>query len=323
MPSVDELCAHLRSLQSALICTHVSPDPDALGSAGAMQRGLHALGIEAHVYLPDPLPERIGVLLEGVPIVYGVPTRRYAAVVVVDTATRKRVGPQAEEVLAVGDTIINIDHHDSNIGWGTVNYIQSSAAASAEIVYELLTRLLGTIDAQTAQLLYAGLLDDTGSFCYSNVTSQALQCAANLVAAGASPETVANTLYFSVPERVLRLRAVALANLRMVLENKAAVVRITQAELSSCGAKTEDTEGLVDLARSVEGTVAAVFLRELADGSWKCSLRAKVPALDVNAVASEFGGGGHKAAAGCSVRGNAVEAEAQVLAVLGNAIGLL
>ena len=157
-----------------------------------------------------------------------------------------------------------------------------------------------------------GLQTTRGRLDFSNTKARTLECAAELIRCGASPMDVANVMYFSVPERVFRLRALAISNLEVVLGGRIAVVSVTDKMLSDCGAKAEDTEGIVDLARSVKGTIGAVFIRQL-DKGWKVSLRSKTDSFDVNAVAAQFGGGGHTAAAGCKVHGTLEDAKSQLL----------
>ncbi|MCB0324259.1 MAG: hypothetical protein KDD69_11835, partial [Bdellovibrionales bacterium] len=185
---------------------------------------------------------------------------------------------------------------------------------TAYLIEQLFAHFGMTPSVAAAQLLLAGLMDDTGSFRYSNATVAAFDCAARLVAQGAAPEHIANILYFSLPERVLRLRAMAFNGLALLLEGRLAVIAVTDDMLQSCKADASDTEGVVELARSIEGTVAAAFLREI-DSGWKVSLRSKDPRVNVNTIAGRFGGGGHPAAAGCRMQGSRDDVE-QVLSGL-------
>jgi len=296
----------LSSLDTVLISSHVAPDPDAIGSSAALALGLQALGKDVTLYYEDRVPKST---LSLIPtelqsrLVQSVPQQQFSALVVVDTATKERVGKEHAALLARGAITINIDHHVSNTNWAQVNYIDAAAPASAMIVYQILEGLNLPFTTAIANLLWAGLADDTGSFRFSNTTAQALECAAKLVERGADPAFVAETLYYSVPTRVLRLKARALANLRMMLGGQLAAVVVSQALLTELGAGPEDTEGLVDEVRQLEGTVAALLIREF-DSGWKLSLRAKRRDLDVGAIAGEFGGGGHRAAAGCRINGS-------------------
>ena len=319
---LPQICESLRAEQRLWLSTHVSPDPDAIGSSFSLALALQSLGKEVYVHLADPLPEKLKPLAGGVLFGSNIPEAEIDAFVVVDTASRKRVGPSVEAIAAQAKRVYNIDHHVSNIGWADLNHIDANAAASAMIVWEMLKLLRVSPSRQMTNLLYGGLSDDTGGFCFSNTTPKALQCAAELVEAGCEPAYVSNLIYFSQPLRVLRLQAEALARLEMVLGGRVALLWVDKGVLERSEAKVEDTEGLVDLARKVEGTEAAVFARELEDG-WKFSLRAKREDLDVNLIAGEFGGGGHRAAAGCKLVGTREHVCSQVLTKLESALNSL
>ena len=313
--SQEELLGALAQVRSVLICTHVFPDVDAVGSSCGLLLGLKKLGVEASVWFPKPLPEKFRRLTAAVAISYEAPLRRFDALLGVDTATRARLGAGCLEAGSRADRVFNIDHHISNEDWAELNYVDVEASASAEIVEALLGRLGVELDSRIAELLYAGILDDTGCFRYSNATPRALAAASRLVRHGVRAEQTANDLYFSVPERVFRLRARALASLCLEFDGRVAVITVTKAMLIECGAVDSDCEGLIDLAREVQGTLCAIFIRETDEG-WKASLRSKDDQLDVHAVAAAFGGGGHRAAAGCTIRDSLETVRSLVLARL-------
>lgn len=311
--SISELGATICDLQSVIVSAHISPDADAVGSACALGLGLAQKGCKVTFYFEDPLPEKIRELTRGISIVHDVPKAAVDAVLITDCATKKRFGRNADQVLALGKKTLNIDHHESNDGWAQINFVNAKASSSAEIIFSLLRELGVTFSTQMANLLYAGLLDDTGMFRYGNASEDAFLCAANLVQVGASPADVANVLYFSLPRRLIALRTKALETLSVHLGGKVALLYVSQATLEECGAKSEDTETLIDEARSVEGAVFAIFMREV-EGGWKLSLRSKDAKFDVNKLAQVFGGGGHRQAAGCIIRAAREEAEKQILA---------
>lgn len=313
MISVQELVSQILECQSAILSAHISPDSDAVGSAYGLALGLKQLGKDVEVYLADPIPPRILPLVSGqVRVIHQPPSRDYDTFIALDTASKKRIGSGVDQLLGVVRKSYNIDHHISNDQWAAVNYVDATAAATAQIVLRLLLEMGVIIDHQMANLLYGGLLDDTGCFRYSNTSVAALEAAARLVELGAEPLRVANLLHFSQPEKVLRLRAAAIAGVKLYYQGKLAVVAVTQQMLSSNGASAEDSEGIVDEARSLAGVVGVVMLREMTDG-WKLSLRAKDEALDVSAIAAEFGGGGHRAAAGCKIVGTQQQIEQTIV----------
>jgi phosphoesterase RecJ-like protein len=300
--TLDTLALQLRSLKSVLICSHVSPDPDAIGSSCGLALGLRALGVDAEVYLQDGISERVLPLVEGVVVHEQVPKRSYDGVVAVDTAARRRVGELVEAVFRLGEKSFNIDHHISNDLWAEHNFIDPSSASTAEIVFHLLKKLSAPISAPCATLLFAGVMDDTGSFRFANTNAACLVVAAQLIEHGAEVSRIADVLYHTNPLRALRLKALALSHLQTFFQGRVGMVVVTNEMLEEAGAVREDAEGLVDEVRSVAGVLCAVFIREL-DDRWKVSLRSKSEAFDVNEIAATFGGGGHKAASGFVYRG--------------------
>lgn len=311
----EKLFAH----DELILTAHVSPDADAVGSTFGLAHVLQSRGKKVSVFLTDPVPDTLRPLLPDVRYGSELPESAFEALVVLDTAAEKRVGPGIERLRALASASYNVDHHVSNIGWAATNYIDSQAPATAAIVVELLDTAGVPFDATAADLLYAGLLDDTGGFCFSNTNAKGFQAAARLVASGARPERVANVLYFSQPLRVLKLHAAALERLEIHLDGKCALIALSQDDLKAHGASAADTEGIIDLARKVQGVEVACFQRELEDG-WKLSLRAKSDRIDVNAIAGVFGGGGHRAAAGCKIVGSADAVKEQVLSEIRKAL---
>lgn len=311
--TLESIGRELLSHEELVLAAHVSPDADAVGSVFGLAATLASLGKRVSVYLADPIGESLYPLLPKVPFGSNVPSGPFEALVVLDTAAMKRVGPEIETLLSRAQVSFNIDHHVSNPGWAKHNFIDEHAPATAVLIYEMLDLLRIKILPEVADLLYAGLLDDTGGFCFSNTNSRGFRCAAALVDSGARPEVVSNTLYFSQPLRLLKLQAAAIDALELMLDGKLSYITVTQEMLDRCGAQASDTEGLIDIARRVQGTEAAAFQRQLPNGAWKVSLRSKGGPLDVNSVASAFGGGGHRAAAGCTVSGSSEEVKRSIV----------
>uniref|UniRef100_A0A0A8KWQ1 Phosphoesterase domain-containing protein n=1 Tax=wastewater metagenome TaxID=527639 RepID=A0A0A8KWQ1_9ZZZZ len=319
MQSLQDIADYLKTCKSVLVATHIQPDPDAVGSGAALTQGLLSIGIDTKFYLTCPMFYRMAPLVGTTPIIFHVPNYNFDAVVVVDCANLMRTGDESERLVGAGKRVICIDHHFSNESFGDYTYVEPERASSSEIVYDLLKMLRVTVSEEIANLLYAGLADDTGSFRYSNANNKAFESAARMVADGAKPHHVASSLYFSMPVEVLRLRARALSKLRFSLDGKVCVVTLTQKDFDETGASGDAADGIVDEARRAQGTYCAVFIREL-DNKWKVSLRSKHDKLDVNAVAAVFGGGGHVMASGYKVKGTIEEVEAALLEQLKQAI---
>lgn len=304
-PSVASSNARRRPVT---IATHISPDPDAIGSAFAMFDLCKSFGADPLVYLPERLPEKFRNLVGDRRWTSQFSEAKAEVLVVVDTATRKRTGEALDAGLPDFLESFNLDHHVSNPLWASNNYVDGTAAASALLVFELFELSGVPLAPQTANLLYAGILDDTGCFCFSNSSESAFAAAARLRECGAEPESVSNAIYFSVPERILRLQAKALQSLEMWFSGQVSVIVVPRQMLQETGCSQEETEGLVDFARKIEGAKIALFMREL-EGAWKISLRSKSPEYDVNLIASQFGGGGHTAAAGATILGTLPEVQ--------------
>ena len=308
---LKDVARELREVKSAILATHISPDPDAVGSSCALALALEELGIAAQVFFPKELPAHFLELVEGVSVCHSIPAESFDLLVVTDAASKKRLGDGVEKLCALAPKIVNIDHHYTNDMWGDINFVDDRAAASAQIVQSLIEELGVSFNKKIANLLYAGILDDTGRFSFSNANSATLQAAAKLVENGAEPQFVGNALYFSVDERIIRFLSAATANLEVKLDGRISLLVVDKALMSEFSATSKDTEGLVDEARKVSGVIGAVFMRETDDG-WKLSLRSKVDYFDVNEIAAHFDGGGHRQAAGCTINGSREEVVSRV-----------
>lgn len=304
--------------QEVVIVTHISPDADAVGSALGLAILLKNSGTNANCYFSESLPSKLIPLVDFERVFFAedelVKKLSSGAILVgVDCATKKRLGEVVYKSFPLAKTTINIDHHASNENWGQTNWVVPNAAATAEMIFEFSQSASLKLDSQIANLLYAGILDDTGSFCFSNTTGNTLRYAAELIDAGANPANISNYLYFQVPERVWRLRSQSLMTLRLEHQGKVGIMYVTQKMLDETGCVSEDTEGLVDIIRSIQGVEVVFFVREIENG-FKISARSKNPNIDVNNFAAHFGGGGHKAAAGFTI----VENLASTLEIITN-----
>jgi phosphoesterase RecJ-like protein len=194
----------------------------------------------------------------------------------------------------------NIDHHLSNDGFAAHNVVDQGAAATAELLGGLLIDCSVGFDAITAQALYAGVMTDTGQFRFPSTTGRAFALTGHLIEAGANPAAAAAELYERESFEKLELLGRFLASLRRECGGRACVGFLTQKDFVETGANGEDTEGLVDYARAIDGVEIGALIEERADGV-KASLRCKDPACRVDRIAAAFGGGGHACAAGLNV----------------------
>jgi bifunctional oligoribonuclease and PAP phosphatase NrnA len=198
-----------------------------------------------------------------------------------------------------------------------VNWIDPSACATAQLIYELARESGAKITPDIATCLYTAVLTDTGSFCYAGTNERTFALAQELVCCGADPARVAQNVYFSNPTSKMRLLGAALSNLQR--EDKLAWMWVSREEMKRCQAVEEDCEGLVNYALSISGVEAAAFFRELADGRFRVSLRSKGN-VNVSTIAAAFHGGGHECASGCSLEGPLPAATEKILRVLRSAL---
>jgi len=199
--------------------------------------------------------------------------------------------------------VINIDHHPGNTGFGDINWFDPSASACGEMVFELVRALGVRISAEIATHVYLAILTDTGSFHYSGITPRTFDICKQTLEAGVDPVQVARMVYDSSHLGRLKLFGAVLSDMQIDKSGRIAIVYVDHSMARVAGGTYEDTEGLVNLPLTVKEIEAVVFFKQEKDGEYRVSLRSKGD-IDIGAVAKEYGGGGHKNAAGCTVRGN-------------------
>jgi phosphoesterase RecJ-like protein len=198
--------------------------------------------------------------------------------------------------------VINIDHHPGNTMYGAINWFDLSAAACGEMVFELISALGVTFTRDIATQVYVAILTDTGSFHYSNITPRTFDICRQCIDAGVNPSLVARTIFDSNNLGRLKLFGAVLHQMQLDASGRIATLWVDQKLARDCGGTYEDTEGLVNLPLTVKDIQAVVFFKENGPGDWRVSMRSKGE-IDVNAIAREFGGGGHVNASGCSAPG--------------------
>jgi phosphoesterase RecJ-like protein len=298
-----------------VVASHARPDGDAIGSMLAMGMLLEQLGKHADMISCDRVP----LLYQNLPWANRVRIAQHvespcSTAILLECDGTERTGLKGLDSMP----LINLDHHLSGRRFGAINWIECSASAVAELVYMLAIELGATITPEMATCLYTALLTDTGSFCYGTTGAGTFDLAHQLVAMGANPTSIAQDVYFSNPLSKLLLLGAALGNLHR--EGNVAWLSITQQDMERTHAAEEDCEGIVNYAVSIAGVDLAVFLRELPDHRVRLSLRSK-GAVNVAAVAEEFGGGGHENASGCTLDGPMHEAIDRILPVLHRTVG--
>jgi bifunctional oligoribonuclease and PAP phosphatase NrnA len=301
---LDHVVEELRSADKLLLTTHENPDGDALGSLLGMHGILTQLGKDALMYLsPDefPLPHEYRDM-ENRDIIGGPPADMDERVAVfLDCGNIDRM--PVDFLQREGIHILNIDHHHDNTRFGTANLVDARASCTAEIVWRLTKELGAELTPEIARQLYVGLITDTGRFMYENTTPESHQMAAELIEAGVEPHSVYSRIYESLPLERITLLQRALATIRRLDGGAITMLHLTAEDFEQTGAVENDSEGIIDHARAVEGTAVAVLVRELTGdrtGKRKVSLRATDGRVDVSEIARGFGGGGHRQAAGAT-----------------------
>jgi bifunctional oligoribonuclease and PAP phosphatase NrnA len=318
--SFEEIGAVLRSQKTFAVLSHVRPDGDALGSQLGLGLSLSKLGKTVMVRNEDGLLEKYGFLPGGEFLQTPLSgPQDFDVAIALDTATQSRLGT-ATSLVRSARTWINIDHHPSNPGYGDLVYIDSTAPATGQILFELIQSQGLPMDAAIAENLFVAISTDTGSFQYPNTTARTFEIGAELLRSGVDVGRVSQLLYESYPRRRAELLRELLGTMRFEGQGRVASFSLSLETAAKLGARPEDNEGLIDHLRAIQGVVIAVFFEELAEGKVRVSMRSKSDAADVCAICEKFGGGGHKLAAGARVRGTLAEVEEKVLKEICNVV---
>jgi phosphoesterase RecJ-like protein len=295
--------------ESLLIVPHLHPDGDALGSALGLYHALKQMGkTHATVVSHDPVPEIYRFLPEWEQIHTEHPHHHtYDVAVVVDQSQLNRAGKH-ESLVRTARKILQIDHHVLMEPFADVALVDTSAAATAELVYRLLRHMRLPLTPEVATCLLTGIVTDTFSFKFPNTTPRTLRIAAALQQAGADLSFINEQVFETRSFSAVKLLGLALATLQRTEDGKIAWVSIPRSAFEAAHAHEEETEGIVNFVRSVRGVEVAMMLRESPHHKVRASLRSR-GAVNVALLAQQFGGGGHENAAGCTLETSLSEAE--------------
>ncbi len=315
-PDLEEAAARLVGAAEIVLTCHVGPDGDALGSMLAVAVAASTAGKKVFPSFGPPfvLPPTYRFLPTDLLVPPDQVPTHPELMLSFDAAGLDRLSSMAGPASRAGCLIV-LDHHAAGSGgFGHLNLIDTTAAATAEIAYALVTAAGWPVDEVVAQCLLTGLVTDTGRFQYSNTRPATLRLAADLVAAGASPDLIGRHIYDEAPFRYLKVAARVLGRAR--LERDAGLVwsALYQSDLTEEGAEMADTDPLIDLVRLPIEAEVTLLLKEQSEGGFKASMRSR-GAVDVGKIAAAHGGGGHHNAAGFSHEGPVT---AIVAAVVGN-----
>jgi phosphoesterase RecJ-like protein len=312
-PALRSVVALIRERDRFVVTAHRNPEGDALGSILGLGGALLEMGKQVVFYNADPVPR----VLRAFPFADRVVNSLSDALegdtaFVCDCGELERVG---EEMVRRADffRFVNLDHHVSSRGFAEVSYIDPSASATSLLVYRVLVSLGHPISAEVATNLLCGLVTDTGSFRYSNTDPATFEAAAALVRAGARPEFISRKLFDSNEEKTLRLLALVLGGLEVTAGGRIASVVVTREMFEETGTGPEHIEGFVNYARAIEGVELAALFREKGPEEWKVSLRGQ-GRIDTTILSVAHGGGGHRNASGCTVRGTLAQVKRDIYA---------
>lgn len=314
MIDLEQVVSLLRGAQDIEILSHHFPDGDTLGCAAALCRALQRMGKRARCTCADPVSEKYSFLFDGIE------RQEFPAqfVVSVDVADSKLLGP----VLAAkhaGKIDLCIDHHGSHQDFAENSYVDSTAAAACEIIYEVICRLGVEPDQVIAQAVYTGITTDTGCFRYSNTTARTHEIAAKVIRTGIDAGDINRRMFETKTRARLEMERSVLDSIAFYFDARCAVMCISRAMIEASGADEGDLDGLSAIPRQIEGVLVGVTMRERKIGGYKVSLRTQ-PQVNAAKICAEFGGGGHAAAAGCTLEEDFEPARERLLAAIGKVL---
>lgn len=317
-PIPAEIIHAIRSAQRIGIAAHVRPDGDALGSVMGLALSLRAAGKEVFPLLEDGAPPHLAFLpgSELVKKPTDADTPALDLAIALDTATQERLGEGVVAIFAKAPLLINIDHHGTNPGYGQLNHIDTTAPAVGQIVYDLLQQAALPVDDAVRQNLFAAISTDTGSFQFSSTGPRTHRIVAEMLEAGLDTARLATLLYQSYPLRRIELQRAMLNEMSFRADGRIVSWNLTHELMQRISMLPGDTEGLIDTLRMIDSVVACVIFEEADNGKIRVSARSKDTRVNVSDVCAQFGGGGHRMAAGARLKGPISEASTRFLSAL-------
>lgn len=297
----------LQERDKILILSHASPDGDTLGSACALMHGLIAMGKTVFFQCGDEIDKKFAYLFEGLELSAGEPD----TIVSVDVADKNLLGTLRETYENRID--LAIDHHASHVPFAKETLLRPECGANTEIIYGLLVELGVSITPAIADCIYTGLSTDTGCFRFSNVTPETHRIAAAMMEYGARAAEINKVMFDTKSRAQTDAEAKAMLSIEYYHSGRCALISVTREMMLQSGVTDTELDAIVARPRQIAGVLIGVTLKEKTDGHFKASVRTNGPA-DASAVCKYLGGGGHKGAAGCSIRGPLADAKMKILA---------
>jgi phosphoesterase RecJ-like protein len=313
MNSLEEIADVLSKCKKVVMCGHSIPDGDSVGSVLAMKYLLSGIGVECYLPAEHGFPALFRFLpgAEDTLKINNLP-KSYDAAVILDCTDLGRLGDDLEKFIRMSSKIINIDHHVSNHQFGQYNYVDSNASATGEIVFELVKLLDQPLTREIAENIYSAIVMDTGSYRYENTTDKTHRITAELVKTGIDVAGINRNLFEKKDVISLKILGYALNVLSTSDDKKVAWVTLPYKEMHEMGVRDEHAEGIINYPRMLQGVEVGLLFREITPDRFKVGFRSN-SLVDVNKLASVFGGGGHPRASGCLIEGCRQQVEKKVI----------
>ncbi len=316
---IQRILDSIRQSETICIVGHVRPDGDCIGSQVGLGMALQAEGKIVVCWNDDPLPKKLTFLDPQKLLHQPVPGREFDCVIATDCASFERLGKTGEHIQQ-RKLFINIDHHQSNTRYADLNWVSWRQPSTGELIYRLLRVAGWPITPAIADCLFTAVSTDTGSFQYPSTRPSTYTVAGHLVERGADLAKVCNEVYQSYPLSRVRLVQTMLNRFRLAHDNRTAYFWLRKRDYLRTGAEPDDSEGLIDYIRAIEPVVVACIFEEMEPGLTRISLRSKSEQVNVSDIASQFGGGGHQAAAGARLTGKPISVQRKVLTAIRKAL---
>jgi len=316
---IQRILDGIRASQTLCVVGHVRPDGDCIGSQLGLALALQNQDKKVVCWNQDPLPAKLAFL--DTHKIYQPPRagRKFDCVIATDCASFERLG-QAGEHIKNRKLFINIDHHASNTRYADLNWVSAKQPSTGELIFRLLESANWAVTPPIADCLFAAVSTDTGSFQYPTTRPATFNVASKLVERGADLAKVCHEVYQSYPLSRVRLLKHVYNHFHLTHEDRTAYFWLKPADYARTGARPDDSEGLIDHLRAIQPVVVACLFEEIDPGLIRISLRSKSERVDVNLIATKFGGGGHSAAAGARLPGKPLSIQRQVLAAIKKAL---
>lgn len=309
---VQKIIQAIRESGTVCVVGHVRPDGDCIGSQLALALALKNEGKDVTCWNEDPVPTKLAFL--DAQKIFGLPKqgRRFDCVIAADCASFERLG-KVRDCIGERKVFINIDHHTSNTRYADLNWVSSREPSTGELIYRLLKAANWPITRPIADCLFTAVSTDTGSFQYATTTPATFNVASHLVERGADLDRISQEVYQSYPLARVQLVRHVYNKFRLTHDSRTAYFWLKKRDYTRTGAQRDDSEGLIDHIRAIEGVIVACVFEEIEPELTRISLRSKSGDVDVNQIAGQFGGGGHPAAAGARIPGKSFSVQQRVL----------